>query len=293
MRSFCFHSVFALTLVTAMIGPYRLCADEAASSASRFAIDVNAKANSIEQLERFVTALALAYIPHTYEDLDDWGKQSQRWDGLKVHLDGLRIKTKRRKKSVNHGTWKKYQVSLHKPHKKAFQIHLANLTKTDNGTVAFDIRITAPLHVHGRVAKWIKGVQLFSVSADAIARVQLAARVEVNFFLNVAEFPPAITLSPEVKQADVALIDFQMYRVSDIGGEIAQQIGRGAESVIRKRLAKERPKLADKLNKTLKKEQDKLRISPQDLLTSKWGKFAKEHLPAANGSNRDAEDLAE
>jgi len=290
MRSLCFHSVFALA--TVMLGSDWLSADESAP-ASRAAIDVNAKADSIEQLERFVTALALAYIPHTYEDLDDWGKQSQRWDGLKVHLDGLRIKTKRRKKFVNHGTWKKYQVSLHEPQKKAFQIQLANLSKTNDGTAAFDIRITAPLHVHGRVSKWVKGVQLFSVSADAIARVQLAARVEVNFFLNVAEFPPAIVLSPDVKQADLALIDFQMYRVSDVGGEIAQQIGRGAESVIRKRLAKERPKLADKLNKALDKEQDDLQISPQDLLTSKWGEFAKEHFPAANASNRDAEEVAE
>lgn len=290
MRPLCCQ-LMLMTLVVWIIAGTGLLNAEETVPASHATDTASADGGSIEQLEQFVTALALAYIPHTYEDLGDWGKQSQRWDGLKVRLDGLRIKTKRRKKTVNHGTWKKYKVSLYEPQKKAFQIDLANLSRSEQGTVSFDIQITAPLHVHGRISKWIKGVQLFSISADAIAKVRLTARVEVEPFLIVAEFPPAFGISPHVEKADVTLIDFQMYRVSEVGGEIAQQIGRGAESIIRKRLDKQRPKLADKLNKALKKKQDKLRISPQELLTSKWGKFAKDYLSETGELNRSSDKV--
>lgn len=232
---------------------------------------------SIRELEQFVTTIALAHIPHAFQDHIDWGSQSERWDGLKVHFDGLRLKTKRRKKMVNHGTWKMYRVSLRDPHKN-LAIRLANLHSTRDKKFSFDIHVTAPLLVHGRVAQWVKGVQLFSVSADAVAKVQLAARCEVGFTFDVTEFPPAVSVHPKVTHADVQLVEFQMYRVSDVGGEIAQQLGRGAESIIEKQLVKERPKLVAKLNAELDKNRDKLRISPKDLFRSKWGKLVRQQL---------------
>jgi hypothetical protein len=288
MRQYCFRYLIAFSTVLIAASSDRLSADELIPVGTIEA-EAIAEPDSLQQLEQFVTSIAHSHIPHTYEDLDDWGKQSERWDGLKVHLDGLRVKTKRRKKLVNHGTWKQYRVEMSGP-KKDFQINLNNLHKSERGRTAFDIQITAPLRVHGRIAKWVKGVQLFSVSADGIAKVQLNARIEVGLSVVVTEFPPTVEILPKVLSADVVLIDFQLYRISDVGGEIAQQIGRGAESIIEKRLAKERPKLATKLNAALKKKQDKLRISSKELLASKWGKIANEHLAEASLTTEAAED---
>lgn len=288
MRLHCTSYVIALSTAWLNACVLRLNAEETAFSSPVAAVSA-AEPDSIRQLEAIVTSMARTHIPHTYEDLDDWGRQSERWDGLKVHLDGLRVKTKRRKKLVNDGTWKLYRVSLHDPNQE-FEIQLTNLHKSNSGRMAFDIQVTARLHVHGRVAQWVKGVQLFSVSADAIARVRLTARIEVGLYLAVTELPPSIGILPKVQQADVALVDFKMYRVSDVGGEIAQQIGRGAESIIEKRLAKERPKLAAKLNTALDKKQGKLRISPKELFASKWGEYAKQQLSEASAATQAAED---
>ena len=57
-----------------------------------------------------ITDIILDNIPHQYEDKDDWGRQKQIVSGLKVWRDGLKIKTKRRRKNVNHGTWTRYTV---------------------------------------------------------------------------------------------------------------------------------------------------------------------------------------
>ena len=71
--------------------------------------------SDLRAMESLINDLAKQFIPHRYEKKKDWGSQSERWDGLHVQLKGLRLKTKRRKKLVNHGTWKIYSAELSDP----------------------------------------------------------------------------------------------------------------------------------------------------------------------------------
>jgi len=65
-----------------------------------------------KELDEFLTKLALDSMPVHYVEDKDWGMQADRWDGIKVRFENGRLRTKRRKKKVNHGTWERYGVSL-------------------------------------------------------------------------------------------------------------------------------------------------------------------------------------
>ena len=71
---------------------------------------------STQSLE-LIRQVALHFIPHQYEDRDDWNKQKKVWAGVEVKREGLKLKTQRKEKEVNHGTWRRHTVDLLNPQK--------------------------------------------------------------------------------------------------------------------------------------------------------------------------------
>ena len=243
--------------------------------------DASANAQSAEQpdddakqLDDFLTRLALDSMPVRYVEDKDWGKQSERWDGVKVSFKNGRLRTKRRKKLVNHGTWDRYEVSLVDP-EKSFAVQMNNFKETDADRVTFDVVITAKVDVMARQAKWVKGMQLYSISADGSADVQLSISASLGSRMDVSKFPPDITFDPRIEDAKIKLANFRIDRVSKAGGEFAQQVTRIVKSKIDKKIASKEDKLVEKLNAKIEKSRDRLTLSAHDALKSKWAQAAQ------------------
>ncbi|MEL7498043.1 MAG: hypothetical protein AAFN77_10560 [Planctomycetota bacterium] len=233
-----------------------------------------------DDLNRLVTQLVLDSIPHTFVEDKDWGKQASRWDGVSIRREGLRLKTKRKTKAVNHGTWKKYSVELVDP-KKTFSIEIKQLESLADEKVGFEIHALAELNVDARQSKWVKGVQLYSLSANGHARVALKLDIELTMATDAQKFPPDLLLQPVVKDAELEIEEFRIDRVSKAGGEFAQQVSKAARSELDQRIEREEAKLVEKANKKISEKQDSLRISFSEALESEWFKTAKEVLPAS------------
>jgi len=213
-------------------------------------------------------------IPSNYEDKKKWGMQSERWDGLHIQLKGLQLKTKRRKKLVNHGDWTMYQIELLDP-KEQLGVRIENVHETEDGRLELDTYFTARVHAFGRRSKWVKGVQLYSFSADANAKLTLHIRGTIGLGFNVTKLPPDVSLNAHVTAADIKLEEFDLYRVSDVGGEVAQQLGRAVRRILDDKIADTNQKLPDKLNRQIEKKKDRLRFSVHDLVSSKWSELAE------------------
>ena len=93
-------------------------------------------ADAGEDIDKVLTRLVLENIPHDFRETKDWGGQDERWDGLKVRREGLKIETQRRKKMVNHGTWKKYSAQLRNPNEE-FTVQVKNMRETVDEKLAF------------------------------------------------------------------------------------------------------------------------------------------------------------
>ncbi len=239
---------------------------------------VGSSVDAGENIDKFLTRLALDSIPHTFTEDKDWGQQDERWDGIKWHRDGWRISTNRRKKVVNHGNWRKYSTELINP-QEDFSVQVKNLRKLENGKTAFDVHITAHLKIHARESKWVKGVQLYSFSAAGHTRVRLKVSCELGVKMDITRFPPDLMFSPVATDADLIVDEFRIDRISKAGGEFAQQMTKVVREELDKKIEEKEDKLVDKINKQLSKKQDKLKLSIADALQSRFTAQAKPFLP--------------
>ncbi|MFT5304338.1 MAG: hypothetical protein ACI814_005165 [Mariniblastus sp.] len=232
------------------------------------------------EIDRLLTRLVLDSIPHQFEETKDWGGQTERWDGVKVWREGLKIETKRRKKKVNDGTWKKYSVQFRNSAEE-FSMQVKNMRETRDEKLAFDVHFLAHLDIEGRQAKWVKGVQLYSVGVQGHTEVRLVVSVEVEVKIGGSTFPPDLVFVPVVTEADLVVDDFRIDRVGKAGGEIAQQVGKRVREELDEKIASKKPKLLNKINAELIKNQDDLRVPIAEAFSSKWGRAAHAFLPAS------------
>ena len=230
------------------------------------------------EIDELLTGLVLKHLPHDFAEDKDWGRQAERFDGLKVRRKGLEIRTKRKKKMVNHGSWKKYNVSLLNP-KEKFAVSIKNMREIPDEKLAFDLHCRSDLKIDARLKKWIKGVQLYSLSVDGKATVSLVVTIELETVLDFSRFPPDLIFRPVATAADLNVEEFRIDRISKVGGEVAQQATAWAREALDKKIAGEEVKLVKKINESLKKEAPKLRLSLHDAVSSKWAPIAKDFLP--------------
>lgn len=238
----------------------------------------NVPVDAGEKVDALITQIVLKNIPHQFNEDKDWGAQEERWNGVDIQRDGLKIRTHRKKKMVNHGTWKKYEVSLLNPQQQ-FAISVKNMREAQEGKMEFEVHVAANLKIDGRQSKWVKGVQLYNVSVDGKAKVNLTATIELRSLMDVTKFPPDLVFRPQAKSVDIELSEFRIDRISKVGGEVAQLVARLARRAIEGRLEKEETKTLKKLNAEFEKNEDKLKLSLHKAISTKWSAVAKKFMP--------------
>jgi hypothetical protein len=231
-----------------------------------------------EKIDALITKLVLKNIPHQFHENKDWGRQELRFSGIDLRRDGLKIRTRRKRKMVNHGTWRKYEVSLLNPADQ-FSISVKNMRSSDEGKMAFDVHVGANLKIDGRQAKWVNGVQVFNVSIDGKTKIELKTTIELRTLMDMTKFPPDLVFRPHATVAEILLKDFRIDRISKVGGELTQQVSRIAKRSIEGRLEAEETKVLSKLNKEFENNADKLTLSLHDAMSPKWSAAAQKFMP--------------
>jgi hypothetical protein len=214
------------------------------------------------EVQQFLTELAREHLPDKYEKSKDWGQTTRVLAGWEVTRRGLRLETRRRYREVNDGAWQKYRIEVIDP-ERTFQVRVSNLRQVDNKLLG-EVEVLARLRAFGRHSQWERGVQLYSVSADATAGVRLSAQVEVGVQLDPSRLPPDVVLRPRVTSARLELLDFRLERVSDLSGPVVRSLSGTVEKLVEERIAQKREKLVEKLNRSLAKREEVMRFSAVD-----------------------------
>lgn len=238
---------------------------------------VEKPSNASEDFNQLITQLVLDSIPHTFTEDKDWGLQKERFDGFRRSPTGFRINVEKRKKFVNHGTWKRYDVSLRNP-KADFSVSINNMQELADDKISFDVDVGAHLNVGGRQSKWVKGIQLYSLSAHGHAKVKLHLAVEVETKADTKSFPPDLVFVPKIKSANIVLEEFRIDRVGKAGGEFAQQASKRLRPLLEEKIAAKEKGLVEKLNAKIAKKQDRLRLPISGVMDSKWSATVKAFL---------------
>jgi len=260
----------ALALCFNFVGPLLLAAQVPAPATSETGLAVASRgAEEAREIEELVRGVVLKHLPHEYENTKQWGGTKQVWDGLRIWRDGLRIKTKRRKKAVNYGTWKRYRAWLIDPGEE-LRIDISPAQKLDRGRVAFRLSMVAQLGTFGRLSHWRRDIQLISVSANAKAKVRLTLDCELGSELDFTHLPPDVLVVPRVRAAQLDLLEFRLERLSDLSGPLAKELGESLHDVLQDEINQRRGKLVERINRQLENKQEDLRFSVRELSTRGW-----------------------
>jgi hypothetical protein len=224
----------------------------------------------------FAAMLLRDQLPPSYENWKKWGKTKEVFAGLKVEREGLKIETRPKKKTVNHGSWSMYRIervdTTNPP-----DVTLNNL-RDANGAIALDLLFRDRLNFFARHALWELGVQLWSIHLDADATVDLKLTCETKVKLDATKFPPDVILAPKVTSAVVGLQDFRINRVSKSDGPIVKSLSATLREIVEDEIAERNKEILDRINRQIVKNEAKLRFSAGDLAKSKW-KAAEKFLP--------------
>ncbi len=225
-----------------------------------------------EAISRLLRGIVLEVLPHEYENTKKWGQTRQVLDGFGLQRrDDGRVHFVRRTKPVNHGTWTRYRVDLVEPDQK-LRLEFARPREAPGGGLRFDLSASADLEVFARLSEWRYDVQLYSFNALSQARVRLDAVCDVRLQLDAGRFPPDFIVETRVEESRIELQDFELQRVSQVRGAVAHELGKLAREVLEDYLAEHRGEITAKLNKSLAKNRDKMRLSLADSASSLWQK---------------------
>ena len=204
----------------------------------------------------------------------NWGDTKKMWAGVKVRRDGFKIRTKRRFREVEHGRWVRYAVTLpphDAPNAAAIDIHEVRSEidpMTGNQRWKIDSSIVAPMTFTARIQRWNLGIRAYSMTISGVMQVRMRSLVSIGLLADYGEIPPAMVVDPQVEYAHLVLESFKVGRVSHVGGEVAQQWGELMEEILVERFVKKQnERLVDKLNRSIDKERDDLRLSTADWFT--------------------------
>ena len=175
---------------------------------------------------------------------------------------------------MNHGTWRKYSARLLDP-ENAFSIELRNLTELDDNRVAFEVHCRSKLALSARQSKWVKGVQLYSLSANGHATVRLSVSIELEIQPDATQFPPDLKFVPRAQEATIQIEEFRIDRVGKLGGEVAQQVSRAARKILDDKVADKERDLVKKINRQFDKQADRLKLPVSEAVNSKWAEVAE------------------
>jgi len=221
------------------------------------------------EFQEWITGLVRQHLPEDYEKRKNWGHQAKSFDGVSIKVEDGRIKTHRKYEDKNDGQWQMYRVKLKDPAEK-LDIQITNIRKLPDGKVGLDVTAIASLEVFGRQSQWEHGVQVYSISAEADARVRLWANVEVATNIDWSRLPPDISLNPQVTAAKFEIPEFRMRRIGQFEGPIVRSLSHSIREALEEKLADDNDKLVAKLNRAIDKQEKKMKLSLSDVMKSKW-----------------------
>ena len=231
-------------------------------------------ADERQELSTWVRWLVLRNLPPSFEDNRKWGREKEVVNGIQFRREGWKIETKRKRKTVKHGTWTRYFIEFVDPVAN-LQVNIQKMEFSKSGPIRIATQVIAPLKLFGRVSEWSRDVQWISLSANAEATIELIVACDIHVIVNPLKIPPDVEFRPVVTNATVALQDFEVHNISQLHGPLAELLGKGIREVLDNRLEDYREKLVVKMNSEITKQKGKLKLSLQDWMQTSVRKKAE------------------
>lgn len=221
----------------------------------------------------------IAELKGKYEDDKHWGHTTQalRRTRLRGNISNLHWET--RTKAVNDGLWKHYVVTVVEPEQQ-LHVGLDHLHMTDQGRLAFVLRLSARLRGEAQIERWQQGIKLMGTSAAGEAVISATINCDVGIRFQQGNLASDVLLDPHVAAIHLELVDLDVHRLGKLGGKAAHELGDSFTPTVERQLKRREGKLVEKANASIAKNRDYLRLPVDRFVTTGWAKI-QSLLPAA------------
>lgn len=217
---------------------------------------VPAKSISPERVASFQRALEktvyTALPTPLYEGSDHWGDTRKSVNGMK--WSG---KPELQYADKNHGTWRKYRVTLDQPAQDHLKLQLNNVQNIGNNSLRFQIKIDADVEFDIHQQNWQAGIKLFDGTVRGRSSVKLAltctSKLSIEPGLNVL---PVIKYRLQVVDAKASYDHLVFTHVPGLGGSAAKVVGNWTVDAVQQMKPSLEKKFIEKLTTKLKNAAD-------------------------------------
>jgi hypothetical protein len=214
---------------------------------------------SREALSVAVRGILAECLPEKFEIKDDWGDQKARFSQLKIHRDGWKLDFEKKTKDVNHGLWKKVDITPIDPDKQ-LQFKVVEAKSTGPQSFGFQLFASSPLRVDARIERWRTGVKMFNLSTESTAQVEMILNGTLSFDFATIDGTHTLVLTPRATSVDLRLADLDIHRISKAAGPLVRELGDLVDHPVDNFLDRFEGKITEKLNAAIAKRPEKFRV---------------------------------
>lgn len=217
-----------------------------------------------------IQSTIVAAIPRESVETKHWGETTEVLSRYEFKTKRGRLSVNPRTKTVKHGFWQRYTLSMLDP-EKTLQVEFRDVDRVDEGPITVTMQLVMRARVRTEFEYWIYGVK--GINGQAVADVSFAANVDCSIELtsetSEGEWLPSVALVPELRDLHLKVRDIDARQIGVVGGWAAEELGDQSRSMVNSILHRYEGTILEDLRRKLMKNQDRLRISPGDLWNEK------------------------
>ncbi len=245
------------------------------AGALAFAIALAAPTAWEESLSAVAQRAVIDSLPRQFEGQKDWGHTTKVVDGLRLRDDDDKLKLRKHESEVKDGLWRRYKGEIVDPEHQ-LKLRVENLHQTADDHAALQVTGSAHMHLQAWLEQWKDGVKLLNASCDAQCTID--AKIDCEMAWHWTSGTPGkllgdITVEPKVTAVQLNLTEFELDKLSKIEGWAAREMGGTVKGLIQQKLHDEEPKIVEKLNKAIAKNQKRLHFSVDKAVDTGWTKL--------------------
>lgn len=207
----------------------------------------------VSQFQKALEATVFSALPTPlYEGKSHWGDTTDAVNGIK-----WKPKPELQYGQKNHGTWRKYRVTLQTPANEHLKLDIHDMKNVGNNTLRFELLIQADVEFDITQQNWNFGVKLFDGSARGSAKVRLRLICESKLVIEPSgSYLPTIRYRLRVTESTASYDDLKFKHVPGLGGSAAKIIGEWTVDAMNQLKPSIERKLIDKLTQKVVKAAD-------------------------------------
>jgi len=202
------------------------------------------------ELSKLLHRVVTANVQKEVENRSQWGKTIPF--PPKLLLPNAKKRTVVRvgdHDELPHGPWRRLKVWIDDPASDV-TIRVRDFVKIDAKTYRLSLEAQASVHGEGEAQRWVNGLMLARVQAQADCKFGLAMDCDVAVKLKTDVFPPEVIIEPKVAECKIAIKEFVIRKIGDVQleGDLFKDLGIDLRAYLQQLATTFEPQIRQRIN---------------------------------------------